>query len=123
MKTTPSYSEAQKLYMTANGIMEALRKQANARVAENPAPVGGDEAALDQWAEAHEDFLETIGYYEAWRNLVAAEDLLIQWASNQVATNPKTRAKFGQVAVVFEKAPRNPKFRPQLIDLCMRFAA
>lgn len=120
MKRT--YSEAQINYMQATAIVESLRKQADDFNRTN-APDTEDEPTVTAYLEASDRYMQDIGYWTALDLLRQAEAELFAWASATIKADPKLGKRYAEIAPAFERGAVSPKFRPQLVEICMRFAA
>lgn len=119
---TPKLHATQMEYAKQKAIVDALRKRMATEAPKAPER-GAGEAAIDAWVDAHEDYLAQIGYYPAIDALAKAENAMIEWAKNVMQTHPKFASRFGEIAIVFEKAPRSPKFRDKLVEMTFKLAA
>lgn len=62
---------------------------------------------------------EEINLPAYWAKYMEASDMLIEWARQKVASDPKTRARYHRVAQVFE--PGNMmRFRQRLEEIAVR---
>jgi tryptophan 2,3-dioxygenase len=112
------FSPAQNVYMMAKAAYEVAQAELNRRQA--PLATDCTDAEFDAYYEVHDAIRQELGLEELFSTLIDAEENLLAWCHEQVKVLPQYKAHAADIQRVI--STRNPKFRPQVLDLACKLA-